>query len=101
MTEAVPAPKLDVFLSYKREERDVAEALASYLTTQGYDVWWDAALLAGEDFVKIVHAELVEARAGHRPQGDGTLARGAVRPGGDDSPCQQGRIRRFLPHHRQ
>lgn len=26
-------------------------------------MWWDAALLAGEDFVKIVHAELVEARA--------------------------------------
>ncbi len=63
MTEAVPASKLDVFISYKREEGDVAEALASYLTTQGYDVWWDAALLAGEDFAKIVHAELVEARA--------------------------------------
>jgi hypothetical protein len=63
VTEAVPAPKLDVFLSYKREERDVAEALARDLITRGYDVWWDAALLAGEDFAKIVHAELTEARA--------------------------------------
>lgn len=63
MTEPGPAPKLDVFLSYKREERDIAEGLAKYLLTRGYDVWWDAALLAGEDFAKIVHAELTTARA--------------------------------------
>lgn len=63
MTDPMLPAKLDVFLSYKREERDVAEALAKFLITRGYDVWWDAALLAGEDFAKIVHAELNQARA--------------------------------------
>ncbi|RYE86980.1 MAG: toll/interleukin-1 receptor domain-containing protein [Hyphomicrobiales bacterium] len=61
--DAAATTKLDVFLSYKREERDVAEALAKFLITRGYDVWWDAALLAGEDFARIVHAELTQARA--------------------------------------
>jgi hypothetical protein len=63
MTDVQPLPGLDVFLSYKREEKEVAEGLANFLTTKGYDVWWDAALLAGEDFAKIVQAELAEARA--------------------------------------
>ncbi len=63
VTDAAATPKLDVFLSYKREERPVAEALANALMTRGYDVWWDAALLAGEDFATIVHAELTQAQA--------------------------------------
>jgi TPR repeat protein len=40
----------DIFISYKKEERDVAALLATRLTEAGYDVWWDDALLAGERF---------------------------------------------------
>ncbi len=63
MADPASAPDLDVFLSYKREEKDVAEALAKFLITRGYDVWWDDALLAGENFADIVHAELRKSRA--------------------------------------
>lgn len=60
--KAKPAP-LDVFLSYKREEKAVAQLLAEFLTERGFDVWWDAALLAGDDFAAIVHEEVREAKA--------------------------------------
>lgn len=40
----------DIFISYKKEERVVANLLATRLTEAGYDVWWDDALLAGERF---------------------------------------------------
>ena len=40
----------DIFISYKKEEREVANLLATRLTEAGYDVWWDDALLAGERF---------------------------------------------------
>lgn len=40
----------DIFISYKKEERDVANLLAQRLTEAGYEVWWDDALLAGERF---------------------------------------------------
>ncbi|MEO7223694.1 MAG: TIR domain-containing protein [Devosia sp.] len=40
----------DIFISYKKEERETASALATRLTEAGYDVWWDDALLAGERY---------------------------------------------------
>ncbi|MEO6394358.1 MAG: toll/interleukin-1 receptor domain-containing protein [Devosia sp.] len=40
----------DIFISYKKEERDFAASVAARLTQAGYDVWWDDALLAGERF---------------------------------------------------
>jgi TPR repeat protein len=40
----------DIFISYKKEEREFANLLATRLTEAGYDVWWDDALLAGERF---------------------------------------------------
>jgi hypothetical protein len=53
----------DVFLSYKREEKEIAQQIAEYLTTKGYEIWWDAALLAGEDFARVVHTEVRKAKA--------------------------------------
>ena len=44
----------DVFISYKSEERAIAAALADYLEERGYQVWWDAALLAGAKFQKVL-----------------------------------------------
>ncbi len=38
----------DVFISYKREDRELAERLAHALEQLGFDVWWDFDLLAGD-----------------------------------------------------
>ena len=40
----------DVFLSYNRADRPVAEAIARELQALGVDVWWDHDLLGGEDY---------------------------------------------------
>jgi hypothetical protein len=40
----------DVFLSYNRADRPVAEAIARELQALGVDVWWDHELLGGEDY---------------------------------------------------
>ncbi|MBX2855295.1 MAG: TIR domain-containing protein [Rhodobacteraceae bacterium] len=53
----------DVFISYKREDIDVASALAAMLRAAGYSVWWDSALLAGEEFSGVIDRELKAARA--------------------------------------
>jgi len=63
MSDVTKPFDLDVFISYKREEKPVAQQLAEDLVRRGFDVWWDNALLAGEDFAQIVHAELRRARA--------------------------------------
>jgi hypothetical protein len=53
----------DVFISYKKEERATAELLARRLTEAGYDVWRDAAILAGQPFEKVITAALDGAKA--------------------------------------
>jgi hypothetical protein len=40
----------EVFLSYSRDDRPVAQALAAELQRLGVDVWWDHDLLGGDDF---------------------------------------------------
>jgi hypothetical protein len=40
----------DVFISYNRSDRPVAEAMARELRQLGVDVWWDHELLGGEDY---------------------------------------------------
>ena len=57
------AEPIDVFISYKREERDVAKALAEVLARRGYKVWWDIELLPGDRFVNSIMAVLSEAKA--------------------------------------
>jgi hypothetical protein len=39
----------DVFISYCRPDRPVAEAIARELQQLGVDVWWDHDLLGGDD----------------------------------------------------
>jgi formylglycine-generating enzyme required for sulfatase activity len=52
----------DVFISYKREDRAVADALDRALTASGFSCWWDTSLVAGEHFNEAIHRELAAAR---------------------------------------
>jgi hypothetical protein len=40
----------EVFLSYSRTDRPIAQAIAAELQRLGVDVWWDHDLLGGEDY---------------------------------------------------
>ncbi len=53
----------DVFISYKREERDAARRLAEALQTHGFSVWWDAEILPGEQYRAVTLQILESCRA--------------------------------------
>ena len=53
----------DVFLSYSSEDRDAARAFAERLADEGYSVWWDAALRAGETFDEVIEKALRAAKS--------------------------------------
>ena len=53
----------DVFISYKREEREKAKALAEALARHGFDVWWDVELLPGDRFADAIMAVIESAKA--------------------------------------
>ncbi len=53
----------DVFVSYAREDRPLAQALAQDLERRGYRVWWDAELVGSDNFYDVILAALVKARA--------------------------------------
>lgn len=48
----------DIFISYAKADRDVAQRLAGALEAQGWSVWWDLDIPAGKDFDKVIEAEL-------------------------------------------
>jgi len=52
----------DIFISYKREEQAEARKLANGLERQGWIVWWDPKLRAGEHFDDVIEAALDEAK---------------------------------------
>jgi hypothetical protein len=52
----------DLFISYAREDRDTALALAQVLQAQGIDVWWDRELTGGGDFAAEIERNLRAAR---------------------------------------
>ncbi len=49
----------DIFISYKREESEQAARLAHVLEQFGYSVWWDVALLSGEEYRDVI-AEMID-----------------------------------------
>jgi formylglycine-generating enzyme required for sulfatase activity len=52
----------DIFISYKREEQAVARKLANALESEGWSVWWDPKLRAGEHFDDVIEKALNEAK---------------------------------------
>lgn len=53
----------DVFISYASEDRDRVRPLAEALIQRGFNVWWDRALAAGQDYAAIIERELRTAKA--------------------------------------
>ncbi len=52
----------DIFISYKREEQPIARKLADALKGEGWTVWWDPKLRAGEHFDDVIEKALNEAK---------------------------------------
>jgi formylglycine-generating enzyme required for sulfatase activity len=53
----------DVFISYNREDRETARLISSALEAEGFSVWWDAALRAGETYDEVTEHNLRTAGA--------------------------------------
>jgi hypothetical protein len=52
----------DVFLSYAREDRERARMVASALEAEGWSVWWDKKIVAGQAFDRTIETQLESAR---------------------------------------
>src|SRR5215471_15575045 len=52
----------DIFISYKREEQAMARNLANALEGEGWTVWWDPKLRAGERFNDVIEKALKESK---------------------------------------
>lgn len=53
----------DVFLSYSRDDQPVARRFAEGLLQEGFTVWWDQSLAAGEAFDQVTEQALDAARS--------------------------------------
>lgn len=53
----------DIFLSYNREDQTSAKRFAQGFAAQGFDVWWDTTLRAGEAYDEVTEAALRSAKA--------------------------------------
>lgn len=52
----------EVFISYKREDRPLAEKLAVALQARGWNVWWDHELRGGDSFRTLISDSLKQAQ---------------------------------------
>jgi hypothetical protein len=52
----------DIFISYKREDKTEARALAESLEQVGWTVWWDPQLRAGSRFDEVIEREISNAK---------------------------------------
>ena len=53
----------DIFLSYNREDQAVARRFAEAFEDEGFAVWWDSALRAGEAYDEVTETALRTAKA--------------------------------------
>ncbi len=52
----------DIFLSYKREDRQRARIIAEALEQHGYSVWWDRKITPGKTFDQVIEEKLNAAK---------------------------------------
>ena len=52
----------DIFISHKREDQEIARRIANALETEGWTVWWDPKLRAGEHFDEVIEEALTAAK---------------------------------------
>ncbi len=52
----------DIFISYAREDRAKAEAIARLFQEQGWSVWWDREMVPGASFDQVIEKELAAAK---------------------------------------
>ncbi len=52
----------DIFLSYSRADRPKAQTMAAALEADGFSVWWDKVLRAGQTYDEVTETMLREAR---------------------------------------
>ncbi|MDX1653891.1 MAG: toll/interleukin-1 receptor domain-containing protein [Candidatus Competibacteraceae bacterium] len=50
-----------IFVSYPRKRQNLAQRLVDELTTNGFIVWWDRQLTAGDDWQAAIQAAMAEA----------------------------------------
>jgi hypothetical protein len=60
---AAPVVTPDIFLSYSRDDQATARIFAEALAAEGFSVWWDVALRAGQAYDEVTEAALRSARA--------------------------------------
>jgi len=53
----------DVFISYASEDRERASKVASALEAQGWSVWWDRKIIAGQSFDQVIEHEIEMAKS--------------------------------------
>ena len=53
----------DIFLSYNREDQAIARRFAEAFEGEGFSVWWDSALRAGEAYDEVTEQALRDAKA--------------------------------------
>ena len=53
----------DIFLSYNREDQAAARRFAEAFQSEGFDVWWDTTLRAGEAYDEVTETALRTAKA--------------------------------------
>ena len=53
----------EVFISYKREDKETAKKIAEALALYGFQVWWDIDLLPGDEFIDEINEMIDGAKA--------------------------------------
>src|SRR5262245_44144346 len=52
----------DIFLSYARADQDKVRSIVALLETEGWTVWWDTSLRAGDEWDDVIDREIRSAR---------------------------------------
>src|SRR5215471_3151457 len=56
----------DIFISYSKADRTLVLRLSSYLEAEGWKVWWDKSLSAGDEFRDEIMKQIASARGDRR-----------------------------------